>query len=298
MNIKLQQLRHFLLVVAEGGFRAASSKANRSQASLSSSIKALEEILGQRLFERGNKATLTPFGEVCLVKIQQFMTSYEILETDLKAAAIGEQGKVRIASVPSLATKLIPNVLAEYSKRYPNVEVSLVDDSSVGVTRRLLAGEVDIALGNYTSVASAEIDFGYLLSDPVGVVCTIDHPLAQFAKGVTWQDLVAQPFIYNGTCRLLEGTAAQELNQKPRYVVENITSLFSLLKHGLGITTLPKLAFPAHEPTLVWLPLLEPALQRKIGIFSNAGKSISPQAQAFSDLCVDYVQGLIENAQP
>jgi len=298
MNIKLQQLRHFLLVVAEGGFRAASTKANRSQASLSSSIKALEEALGQRLFERGNKATLTPFGEVCLVKIQQFMTSYEILETDLKAAAIGEQGKVRIASVPSLATKLIPNVLAEYSKRYPNVEVSLVDDSSVGVTRRLLAGEVDIALGNYTSVASAEIDFRYLLSDPVGVVCTIDHPLAQFANGVTWQDLVAQPFIYNGTCRLLEGTAAQELNQKPRYVVENITSLFSLLKHGLGITTLPKLAFPAHEPTLVWLSLLEPALQRKIGIFSNAGKSISPQAQAFSDLCVDYVQGITENAQP
>lgn len=296
MNIKLQQLRHFLLVVAEGGFRAASTKANRSQASLSSSIKALEETLGQRLFERGNKATLTPFGEVCLVKIQQFMTSYEILETDLKAAAIGEQGKVRIASVPSLATKLIPNVLAEYSKRYPNVEVSLVDDSSVGVTRRLLAGEVDIALGNYTSVASAEIDFRYLLSDPVGVVCTIDHPLAQFANGVTWQDLVAQPFIYNGTCRLLEGTAAQELNQKPRYVVENITSLFSLLNHGLGITTLPKLAFPTHEPTLVWLPLLEPALQRQIGIFSNAGKSISPQAQAFSDLCVDYVQGITENA--
>lgn len=296
MNIKLQQLRHFLLVVEEGGFRAASSKANRSQASLSSSVKALEATLQQRLFERGNNATLTPFGEICWVKIQQFMTRYEILESDLKAAAIGEQGKVRIASVPSLATKLIPNVLAAYSKRYPNVEVSLVDDSSVGVTKRLLAGEVDIALGNYMSVASAEIDFRYLLSDPVGVVCSTNHPLAQFAHGVDWQQLVAEPFIYNGTCRLLEGTAAQELNQKPRYIVENITSLFSLLKHELGITTLPKLAFPAHESSLVWLPLLQPVLQRKIGIFSNAGKSISPQAQAFSNLCEDYVQGITENA--
>lgn len=66
--MKLQQLRHFLCVVEERGFRAAADRANRSQAALSASIKELEKILGQRLFEGGNKATLTPFGETCLPK--------------------------------------------------------------------------------------------------------------------------------------------------------------------------------------------------------------------------------------
>lgn len=114
--MKLQQLRHFLFVVEEGGFRAAADRANRSQAALSASIKELEKTLGQRLFEVGNKAILTPFGETCLPKMEQFLTVYRALEDDLKASASGDKGKIRMASVPSLVTKLLPSVLVEYSK--------------------------------------------------------------------------------------------------------------------------------------------------------------------------------------
>ncbi|MGE6796441.1 LysR family transcriptional regulator [Psychrobacter immobilis] len=296
--MKLQQLRHFLLVVEEGGFRAAADRANRSQAALSASIKELEKILGQRLFEGGNKATLTPFGETCLPKIEQFMTVYQALEEDLKGAAAGDKGKIRIASVPSLVTKLLPSVLVEYSKKYPDIEIVLIDDNSVGVANRLLAGEIDLALGNCTSIDQADIDFTLLISDPIGVVCLKSNslnqpekpPRNQRKKGLKWQQLATQPFIYNGTCRLLENTPAEVLNRNARYTVENITSLFSLLRNDLGITTLPKLAFPSNEPELVWLDLLEPALDRQIGIFKLANKTVSPPAQAFYELCIEYVQ--------
>lgn len=304
--MKLQQLRHFLLVVEEGGFRAAAHHAHRTQAALSASIKELEKTLGQRLFESGNKATLTPFGETCLPKIEQFLNSYRALEEDLKAAAAGGKGKIRIASVPSLVTKLLPSVLVEYSKKYPDIEIVLIDDNAVGVANRLLTGEVDLALGNCTSMDQADIDFTLLLSDPIGVVCLKSNSLNQLKnqpnsrtnsqtnsqrkKGLKWPQLVAQPFIYNGTCRLLENTPAEVLNRNARYTVENITSLFSLLRNDLGITTLPKLAFPANEPELVWIDLLEPALDRQIGIFKLANKTISPPAQAFYELCIAYVQ--------
>jgi len=291
--MKLQQLRHFLFVVEEGGFRAAAARANRSQAALSASIKELEKTLGQRLFEVGNKALLTPFGETCLPKIEQFISVYQALEDDLKASASGEKGKIRIASVPSLVTKLLPSVLVEYSKKYPDIEIVLIDDNSVGVANRLLAGEIDLALGNCTSIDQTNIDFTLLISDPIGVVCLqsneLNNQLNQL-HGLTWQQLMAQPFIYNGTCRLLENTPAEALNRRARYTVENITSLFSLLRNNLGITTLPKLAFPANEPELVWIDLVDPSLNRQIGIFKLADKSISPPAQAFYDLCIAYVQ--------
>ncbi|WP_201588570.1 LysR family transcriptional regulator [Psychrobacter sp. Pi2-51] len=291
--MKLQQLRHFLFVVEEGGFRAAADRANRSQAALSASIKGLEKILGQRLFEVGNKAILTPFGETCLPKIEQFLTVYQALEDDLKASASGDKGKIRMASVPSLVTKLLPSVLVEYSKKYPDIEIVLIDDNSVGVANRLLAGEIDLALGNCTSIDQMNIDFTLLISDPIGVVCLksneLNNELNQ-SQGLTWQQLMSQPFIYNGTCRLLENTPAEALNRRARYTVENITSLFSLLRNDLGITTLPKLAFPANEPELVWIDLVDPSLNRQIGIFKLANKSISPPAQAFYDLCVAYVQ--------
>lgn len=291
--MKLQQLRHFLFVVEEGGFRAAADRANRSQAALSASIKELEKTLGQRLFEVGNKAILTPFGETCLPKIEQFLTVYQALEDDLKASASGDKGKIRIASVPSLVTKLLPSVLVEYSKKYPDIEIVLIDDNSIGVANRLLAGEIDLALGNCTSIDQMNIDFTLLISDPIGVVCLkaneLNNELNQ-SQGLTWQQLMSQPFIYNGTCRLLENTPAEALNRRARYTVENITSLFSLLRNDLGITTLPKLAFPANEPELVWIDLVDPSLNRQIGIFKLANKSISPPAQAFYDLCVAYVQ--------
>lgn len=292
--MKLQQLRHFLFIVEEGGFRAAADRANRSQAALSASIKELEKMLGQRLFESGNKATLTPFGETCLPKIEQFMSIYHALEEDLKAAAAGDKGKIRIASVPSLVTKLLPNVLVEYSKKYPDIEIVLIDDNSVGVANRLLTGEVDLALGNCTSINQADIDFTPLISDPIGVVCLKSNGLnqveSQRKKGLKWQQLVSQPFIYNGTCRLLENTPAEALNRQARYTVENITSLFSLLRHDLGVTTLPKLAFPSNEPELIWIDLIEPRLDRQIGIFKLSNKSISPPAYAFYELCIKYVQ--------
>ncbi|CAK3528417.1 LysR family transcriptional regulator [Vibrio crassostreae] len=289
MSIKLQQLKHFVLVVEEGGFRAASHRANRSQAALSTSIKELEKILGQPLFETGNKSTLTPFGEICLPKIIQFLNVYKALDNDLRAAAAGQQGRVRIASVPSVAAKLIPSVLGAFCEQYPNVEVSLIDDNAAGVEARLLSGEVDVALGNSSHLEEESIDFTPLLSDPIGVVYLKDNPIASQRGGIEWQTLLKQPFIRNGTCTLLDPTPARMLSEQALYSVENITSLFSVLELGIGVTTLPKLAFPTNETRLVWIPLIDPPLQRQIGIFRLSDRTISPQAQAFHDLCIQYL---------
>lgn len=289
MSIKLQQLNHFALVVEEGGFRAASHRANRSQAALSTSIKELERNLGQSLFESGNKSTLTPFGEICLPKIVQFLNVYNALNNDLMAAAAGQQGRVRIASVPSVAAKLIPSVLGGFCERYPNVEVSLIDDNAAGVEARLVSGEVDLALGNCSHLDESKIHFTPLISDPIGVVCLRDNPIAQQSDGIEWEMLLEQPFIRNGTCTLLDPTPARTLSQNALYSVENITSLFSVLELGIGVTTLPKLAFPTNETRLVWIPLIDPPLKRQIGIFRLVDRTISPQAQAFHDLCIKYL---------
>lgn len=289
MSIKLQQLNHFVLVVEEGGFRAASHRANRSQAALSTSIKELERNLGQPLFESGNKSTLTPFGAICLPKIVQFLNVYNALNNDLMAAAAGQQGRVRIASVPSVAAKLIPSVLGAFCERYPNVEVSLIDDNAAGVEARLLSGEVDLALGNCSHLDEKEIHFTPLISDPIGVVCLRDNPIAQHTTGIEWQMLLEQPFIRNGTCTLLDPTPARTLSQNALYSVENITSLFSVLELGIGVTTLPKLAFPTNETRLIWIPLIDPPLKRQIGLFRLIDRTISPQAQAFHDLCIKYL---------
>ncbi|CAM3698763.1 LysR family transcriptional regulator [Vibrio aquimaris] len=289
MSIKLQQLRHFVMVVEEGGFRAASHRANRSQAALSTSVKELEKILGQSLFEAGNKCELTPFGELCLPKVARFLNIYAALDSDLRAIASGQQGKVRIASVPSVAAKLIPTILGVFNKTYPNVEVSLIDDNAAGVEARLLSGEVDLALGNPSALNQDAISLTPLLSDPIGVVCLKDNPIAIHRQKVDWQSIQSEPFIRNGTCSLLESTPARVLSQKALYSVENITSLYSVLELGIGITTLPKLAFPPKTSSLTWLPLSDPKIERQIGLFTLKNRTLSPQAKIFHQLCVNHL---------
>ena len=165
----------------------------------------------------------------------------------------------------------------------------MIDDNAAGVEARLLSGEVDLALGNPSHLDDDNMTFTPLLSDPIGVVCLSDNPIATSREGIEWQTLLKQPFIRNGTCTLLDPTPARALSQQALYSVENITSLFSVLELGIGVTTLPKLAFPTNETRLVWIPLIDPPLERQIGIFTLSDRTISPQAQAFHDLCVEYL---------
>ncbi|MFT5705722.1 MAG: DNA-binding transcriptional LysR family regulator [Shewanella sp.] len=285
MDIKLQQLRYFSLVAEKGGFRAASHTANRSQAALSTSVKELEKILGQSLFDTGHKAQLTPYGEVCLPMVNQFLHLYQSLNNDLRAAANGQLGCLKIASVPSVAAKLLPKVLAVFCNDHPEVHVSLIDDNAVGIEKRLLAGEVDLAIGNCLHASDNRIAFHPLFTDPLGLVCKNDHPLAANKDGVDWTDISSFPFIKNGTCRLLASTPASVLAEQANYDVENITSLFSVLELGVGVTTLPKLAFPLENKNLVWIPLKTPFIEREIGIFRSIERHLSPQAEAFLQLC-------------
>lgn len=296
MNLKLQQLYHFVLVSEEKGFRNAASRANRSQAAISSSIKELENSLGQTLFEHGNKAKLTPFGKACLPKIQAMLAQADRLETDLLALARGETGRIRVASIPSVASRLLPTVLAEFSEFYPEVEVELEDDTAERVEARLLQGEVDIALGNQVRESNqvkegtqvkenSQIIFKPLRHDPIGVVCNKQHALAQLHRPIHWRDLKQHNRIYNGTVRLLRNTPLHALMEDARYRVSNMMSLYSMLEQGLGVTTLPQLATSAAHSDLIWLPLKSPKLERTIGIQRLADRTLSPQAQAFYELC-------------
>jgi len=285
MSLKLQQLNHFVLVAEEKGFRSAASRANRSQAAISSSIKELEISLGQPLFEHGNKARLTPYGQACLPRVQRFLNQADRLETDLTAMARGENGRVRVASIPSVASCLLPDVLAAFTAQYPDVELELEDDTAEHIEARLLRGEVDIALGNQVKV-SDQVHFVPLRRDPVGLACSAEHPLAQPGQPVHWRELSKHQLINNGTVRLLRDTPLQALMETARYRVSNMLSLYSLLEHNVGVTTLPRLAMSAAHPSLVWLPLKAPRVERTIGIQQLSERTLSPPAQAFYQLCL------------
>ena len=134
---------------------------------------------------------------------------YSALDRTCELSQVANKEKyVLLAS--SVAAKLIPTILGVFNKTYPNVEVSLIDDNAAGVEARLLSGEVDLALGLRHSTKVDQTT--PLLSDPIGVVCLKDNPIAIDRQEIDWQSMVN--LLYDGTCSLLESTPARVLVKK------------------------------------------------------------------------------------
>lgn len=277
-ELKIHQLRYVLAIADEGGFHAAARRLHRTQPALSLAIRDLENRLGRALFEKGGKATLTPFGEHCLPRFRELVAEHDRLAYELSQHAEQRMGRVDLATVPSVASRLMPTLLGTFVARYPELRVSLHDGNADEVQRMVAAREVDLGI---TSLWQPDEAFAFtpLLHDAIGVVCRDDHAFVG-RKSLVWQDLEGEPLIGNGTSRLLRDTEAEPLLARSAFYISNMISLTAMLEAGIGVTTLPRLAFPEEYHRLRFIPLVEPRVTRELGVLRLAGRSLSPAAQA------------------
>lgn len=277
-ELKIQWLRYAITILDEGGFHSASRRLHRSQPALSMAIKELERHLGQPLFEKGGRAELTPFGAYCLPRFRELIAQHDRLSREIVAHRDKRSGQIEVAVVPSVANRIMPAILADFIASHPNLKVSLHDGPADYVHHLVRANEVDLAVSSL-SQADDDLDFTPLMHDDIGVVCRDDHALAG-RESLNWKELQGQSLIRNGTSRLLEDTEAEPLLGQSAFFISNMISLTAMLEAGVGITTLPRLAFPQEHQRLRFIPLADPHVERQIGLLRRAGQSLSPAAQA------------------
>ena len=287
-DLKIQPLRYVLAIVEHGGFHAAARQLHRSQPAVSMAVRELEARLGEALFEKGAQASLTPFGEYCVPRFRELILQHDRLSRDLLAQVERQAGHLDMAAVPSVASRLMPSLLSEFVERYPGIRVALHDGNADFVREQVLGGEVDIGLSSLWQPDDA-LAFTPLLRDKVGVVCRDDHPFAG-RESLHWRELAGETLIGNGTSRLLEGTEAEALLASPTFFISNMISLTASLVAGLGITTLPRLAFAEEYERLRFVPLECPVVERQVGLVRLAGRSLSPAAAAMATFIVERLE--------
>jgi DNA-binding transcriptional LysR family regulator len=283
LDLRLSQLRHFLLVVETKSFRAAANRAFRSQPALSQSIRQLESRLGQPLLEKSARTTLTPFGESCLPLIRELVTHIDRSTASMLHVAQLTGGRVAIAILPSVATRWLPLVMKSFLRAHPNVEVDVLAEDSRNVQRLVASGEVDFGVSSLHA-PDPNLELAPLIEDRFGLLCPSNHPLASSARPVTWEALKSQPIIGNVMHRLLADTRPGEIVAHPHIRVSNLPTLAALVESGLGVTPLPALACPRNLRGLAFVPLVKPVKTRTIGIMTLAGRTLLPAAQAFVEM--------------
>ncbi len=143
--LPIDMLNTFLQIVDSGSFSRAAEQVNRTQSAVSMQIKRLEEILGKPLFSReGRGSVLTQEGET--------MTAYARRIVRLNDEAISQitrpdlSGSVKVGIPDDYATRFLPDILAGFSRIYPNVQVEVLVMSSYQLVRLIETGELDLAL--------------------------------------------------------------------------------------------------------------------------------------------------------
>jgi DNA-binding transcriptional LysR family regulator len=142
---------------------------------------------------------------------------------------------------------------------------------------------------NYVGAQEPNIDFEPVLKESFVVACRKDHELAR-RKKVTWEELGKYDYMTVAKAsgnRFLLDLALTATPGRPRSFCEvrHVMSMVSLVEAGLGIAAVPQLAMPPGDhPTLVSIPLVEPAVTRTVGLIRRRGRSLSPAAQELYDM--------------
>lgn len=287
-RIKLESLRVFQVVADAQGLAEAAKVLSRTPAALSMTLRQLEDAFGARLFETERKSRLTPFGRFVLSQARRSVGTHERVVDEIARFARGEAGTLRLAAVPSVASRLLPPVIARLHACRGDLRVELRDIDSRAVVHSVLTGEVDVGLAS-APIEPMPLIATPLLEDPFHVVCRRDDPLATSRAPLRWSDLRGRPFLANGLCDALDVSEARALVERARLRLRNVSSLFAFIEAGQGITVLPALAVPETE-RLTSRPLPPPAPTRTLSILQRTDETPAPVVDILLDELRDEVK--------
>jgi DNA-binding transcriptional LysR family regulator len=143
--LDLRLLQAFIVLVQTGSFSETSRRLGRTQPAVSLQLRRLEEITGAVLFTRvGRKLVLTDDGEIILGYARTIMGLQDELRSRLAAPKL--DGQVVLGTPDLYAAYLLPAILSDFRRAYPNVNVELRCALSSKLMGSLERSEIDLAL--------------------------------------------------------------------------------------------------------------------------------------------------------
>ena len=278
--IRLEALRTFVEVTDHGNIKDASEKLYRTPSAVSMTLKQIEDRLGCPLFETDRKSSLTEMGRFLYHQAVVLLRDYDRAMERIEAQSKARSGRLRIASVPSVATILLPPFLQVFLQNRPDLDIDLVDTDSTDVRLLVETGQVDLGIAG-TAPDLPGLVWEPIFRDPVKLVCRCDSALADKGDMLDWDDLTGHPLILNEAVRALPSPAFQRLARDARLSVRNVTSLLAMLSAGMGMTLLPALATVNLPAMLTTRRLRDPVCHRTVGLCWREGKVPSPVTSLF-----------------
>jgi DNA-binding transcriptional LysR family regulator len=297
--LDVRRMRVLREVAARGSFSAAAEALSFTQSAISQQIAALERETGQKLVERGARGIrLTQAGEVLVRHAEVVIARLANAEEELAALAGLCGGRLRLSTFQSAGATLLPRAVAAFHRRYPDVELSLVEAEPEEATQLLRNGEIDLAIvydfSDGPSGLDESLDPVHLIDDRYDLLVARDHPLAGRTR-VKLSDLADETWI-NSTlgcgCRHAVMAACSRAGFEPKVAFETdeILSQQALVAAGMGVTLMPQLALTTVHSGVAVRPVGRHAPVRRIWAARLREAYESPATAAMVQLLVDIAE--------
>jgi DNA-binding transcriptional LysR family regulator len=262
--MELRHIRSFLSIAETLHFGRTAELIHISQPALSLQIRALEEEVGVRLFERNRrKTTLTAAGAAFRNDATAALSQLEQAIRRARLAANGKLGLLRIGFVSTAGSEIVPNIVRQFRQLNPEVEFSLRNILTAEQVQMLETGSLDIGFLREPIGEHSAVDVVTVHREPFVLVVPSSHKLAK-RKRVRLREVAGQDFV------MYERTYAPGFHDlmfgilRDAGIVPNVTqtaveipTLISLVASGMGITIMPASVVKHYVASVVACGILD-----------------------------------------
>ena len=297
----LRQLRIFEAVARLGSYSRAAEEIHITQPAVSAQMRQLEEMVGLPLIEQvGKILTLTAAGREILEYSRRMLEEQREAEKAIAAMRGVESGELSIAVV-STAKYFAPQVLMEFWRAYPGLQLKLSIQNRDLTLRSLSNNEVDLAImGRPPEQMEAVAE--KFAPHPHVIIAPADHHLAA-RKQIRLEDVANEPFLVrepgSGTRQLTDKLFARhELKLEPRMEIASNETIKQAVIAGMGLSLLSAhtLGLEGRVGRLVVLNVKGLPLVRGWHVIHRKGKRLTPAAVALREMLLSRGAKLIEDA--
>lgn len=285
----VKQLRYFINLCDEEHFGRAAALSFVSQSAFSTAIQDLEAALDTQLVDRTNRqVTITSMGQEIATQARLCLRDVESLVEMAGQRRMPLTGRLRMGVIPTIAPFLLPALLPQLRKAYPDLRLFLTEDQTDRVHAKLLDGDLDVlVLALPYELRSIEklplFKDRFCLAARVGTK-TVDPENYRFNRLQTDSVLLLE----DGHCLREHALAACKIRNTEkvsRFSASSLLTLVEMVDADLGITFLPELARGSSllKNTRVRMYALDDKSYRTIGLVWRKGSGRAEEFQLLGD---------------
>jgi len=286
----------FLAVAENLSFSKAAEELFISQPAVTKHIKELENKYKVDLFERkGNKIILTEGGKLAYAKLKAIRQDYRELAFELGSMGDVFKGELRIGASSTISQYIIPDIVAKFHKRYPQIQLYLINGNSFEMEQQLLNKDIDVALVENSS-SQSNIKYITFLSDEIIAVAGADSRFKK-RKSYSLSEVVEWPLVLrekgSGTLEFINkafksnGLNVDQLNVTIHLGSTEAIKRFVKSYDGVALLSDKAVEKELQQKELLKLSIKNHEMNRALRLAFRQGH-ISEAAQLFTDFMLHY----------